>query len=103
MSTEPVAITSDNSGLRDAASDGGDLRQMAAILNGLRALGYSSSDIPTLVAGTLPQHRVTKLSPRSVTRHGRSRQKPWIAFPVGSNATCPTSASTWRRRSGEGC
>jgi serine phosphatase RsbU (regulator of sigma subunit) len=27
------------SGLRDAASDGGDLRQMAAILNGLRALG----------------------------------------------------------------
>src|SRR5207253_857353 len=27
--------------------------------NGLRALGYSSSDIPALVEGTMPQHRVT--------------------------------------------
>jgi hydroxyacid-oxoacid transhydrogenase len=32
--------------------------------NGLKAIGYSSSDVPALVEGTLPQHRVTKLSPR---------------------------------------
>jgi hydroxyacid-oxoacid transhydrogenase len=38
--------------------------QRLKVPNGLRAVGYSSSDIPALVEGTLPQHRVTKLSPR---------------------------------------
>jgi hydroxyacid-oxoacid transhydrogenase len=33
--------------------------------NGLREIGYTSADIPRLVEGTLPQHRVTKLSPRA--------------------------------------
>jgi len=32
--------------------------------DGLAALGYSTSDVPALVEGTLPQHRVTRLSPR---------------------------------------
>jgi len=39
--------------------------QALKVPNGLKAVGYSSSDIPALVEGTLPQHRVTKLSPRA--------------------------------------
>lgn len=40
------------------------IMQDLQIPGGLRELGYDSSDIPALVEGTLPQHRVTKLSPR---------------------------------------
>jgi hydroxyacid-oxoacid transhydrogenase len=32
--------------------------------NGLKALGYGPGDVDALVAGTIVQHRVTKLSPR---------------------------------------
>jgi hydroxyacid-oxoacid transhydrogenase len=32
--------------------------------NGLAAVGYGPADLDDLVAGTLPQHTVTKLSPR---------------------------------------
>jgi len=34
------------------------------IPNGLKDVGFSEADIPKLVEGTLPQHRVTKLSPK---------------------------------------
>lgn len=54
-----------------AADDAGDvladrivqLMRELNMPNGLAAVGYSESDIPALVAGTMPQHRVTKLSP----------------------------------------
>jgi hydroxyacid-oxoacid transhydrogenase len=38
--------------------------QRLDVPNGLKAVGYTAADIPALVEGTLPQHRVTKLSPR---------------------------------------
>jgi len=41
-----------------------EFMQSLKIPNGLSAVGYAREDIPKLVQGTLPQHRVTKLSPR---------------------------------------
>jgi hydroxyacid-oxoacid transhydrogenase len=38
--------------------------QRLGVPNGLAAVGYTRDDVPALVQGTLPQHRVTKLSPR---------------------------------------
>jgi hydroxyacid-oxoacid transhydrogenase len=41
-----------------------EFMQLLRIPNGLRAVGYEAADVPALVEATLPQHRVTKLSPR---------------------------------------
>ncbi len=41
-----------------------NLLQDLKMPNGLSAVGYTESDIDSLVAGVMPQHRVTKLSPR---------------------------------------
>jgi hydroxyacid-oxoacid transhydrogenase len=41
-----------------------DLMRQVGMPNGLSEVGYSRDDVDKLVEGTLPQHRVTKLSPR---------------------------------------
>lgn len=41
-----------------------ELMQQLDLPNGLAALGFTRDDAPSLARGTLPQHRVTKLSPR---------------------------------------
>lgn len=41
-----------------------DIMRQTGMPNGLRDLGYTEEDVDQLVEGTLPQHRVTKLSPR---------------------------------------
>ena len=50
-----------------------EMMQELGVPNGLSALGYSASDIPALVEATLPQHRVTKLSPRPASREDLTR------------------------------
>jgi len=47
--------------------------QRLNVPNGLGAVGYSSADIPALVEGTLAQERLTKLSPRPVSREELAR------------------------------
>ena len=44
-----------------------DVMKKVGMPNGLKAVGFTEDDVPDLVAGVLPQHRVTKLSPRPAT------------------------------------
>lgn len=65
-----AALGADTEGIK--AADAGELLadtmigyfKRFNIPNGLKAVGFTEADIPKLVEGTLPQHRVTKLSPR---------------------------------------
>jgi hydroxyacid-oxoacid transhydrogenase len=41
-----------------------DIMQKVGMPNGLAAVGFGPDDVDALVTGTIPQHRVTKLSPR---------------------------------------
>jgi hydroxyacid-oxoacid transhydrogenase len=41
-----------------------EIMRKVGMPNGLSAVGYGPEDVDKLVEGTLPQHRVTKLSPR---------------------------------------
>ena len=41
-----------------------DLMKKTGMPNGLKAVGFTEADAEALAEGTLPQHRVTKLSPR---------------------------------------
>ena len=41
-----------------------DMMKQTGMPNGLAAVGFTAADAGALAEGTLPQHRVTKLSPR---------------------------------------
>lgn len=63
MGADVANVSPDEAGERLADSII-DIMRRTGMPNGLRAVGFGSDDVDQLVAGTLPQHRVTKLSPR---------------------------------------
>jgi hydroxyacid-oxoacid transhydrogenase len=50
-----------------------EVMKQIGVPNGLSQVGYGLDDVDALVKGTLPQHRVTKLSPRSAERGDLAR------------------------------
>lgn len=71
----------DVSEVRNPAAEAGEilanrivtLMKQLEMPNGLSAVGFTKADIPALVAGTIPQHRVTKLSPKPATEADLAR------------------------------
>ncbi len=61
VNTEGVPADKAGDVLADAIIE---LMKQTGVPNGLSAIGFTAADIDKLVEGTLPQHRVTKLSPR---------------------------------------
>lgn len=66
---QSTAIGLSEQAMRDQPGEAlaNELLELMHLLNipvGIRSLGYDESDIDELANGTLPQHRVTKLSPR---------------------------------------
>ena len=63
LGADITGVSTDRAGEVLADTITGYMRRLGAP-NGLSAVGYSTADVPALVEGALPQHRVTKLSPR---------------------------------------
>jgi hydroxyacid-oxoacid transhydrogenase len=74
---EALGADTENTGLEDAGTVLAErviyFMRRLHIPNGLSAVGYGPEDIPKLVEGTLPQHRVVKLSPRPANAEDLTR------------------------------
>ena len=66
LGADTAGVPAEEAGSTLADAITGFMRRLD-VPNGLAALGYAEADIRRLVEGTLPQHRVTKLSPRAFT------------------------------------
>ena len=73
-----------------------DLLRKLGMPNGLSAVGYGPDDLDDLVAGTLPQHTVTKLSPRPASARGPAPHVRGVADALVKPER-PREDLAWRR------
>jgi hydroxyacid-oxoacid transhydrogenase len=66
LGAEPTGAAAEDAG-EILASQIERIMRRVGMPNGLSGVGLGADDVDALVAGTLPQHRVTKLSPRPAT------------------------------------